>query len=134
MHIEAPPPRRRAIVGLTPLIDVVFILLIFFMLATSFLDWRSVSLAIPPETASPTDAEPRRLVVEVEADGDILVAGDVVTLRDLSSRLRAAMEEDSERPVVIRPQDGTTLRRIMVVVDEATGVGATRLSLDRGQD
>lgn len=133
MHIEAPPPRRRAIVGLTPLIDVVFILLIFFMLATSFLDWRSVSLAIPPETAAPTDAEPQRLVVELEADGDILIGDDVVSLRELSSRLQAALEDDSERPVVIRPHAGVPLRQVMVVVDEATEAGVTRLSLNRGE-
>ncbi|OOC09384.1 ExbD/TolR family protein, partial [Thioalkalivibrio halophilus] len=37
-------PRRRNLISLTPLIDVVFILLVFFMLASSFLDWRAVEL------------------------------------------------------------------------------------------
>ena len=39
--------RRRALIGLTPLIDVVFILLVFFMLASSFLDWRAIDLTAP---------------------------------------------------------------------------------------
>ena len=47
----AKPRRRRSPISLTPLIDVVFILLVFFMLASSFLDWRSITLAAPSAEA-----------------------------------------------------------------------------------
>ena len=47
-----PQGRRRPLISLTPLIDVVFILLVFFMLASSFLDWRSIDLNAPAQAAA----------------------------------------------------------------------------------
>ena len=47
MTLAAAAQKKRPLISLTPLIDVVFILLVFFMLASSFLDWRSIDLSTP---------------------------------------------------------------------------------------
>src|SRR5690606_18422295 len=59
--------RRRSTISLTPLIDVVFILLVFFMLASSFLDWRAIDLRAPgPAAGASLEGV---LYVEVRDDG-----------------------------------------------------------------
>ena len=134
MRIEGAPRRRRPIVGLTPLIDVVFILLIFFMLASSFLDWRSISLAIPPLTTDPVDTDTVSLVVELGTDGRQSIDGRSISAAELGTILSAAVEEDARRSVVIRPEGGVPLDRVMAIVDLATASGVTALTLDRGAD
>ena len=59
--------RKRPLVSLTPLIDVVFILLVFFMLATSFLDWRAIDLDAPVQAAAGNAAD-NALLVEIRAE------------------------------------------------------------------
>ena len=57
--------RRRNLISLTPLIDVVFILLVFFMLASSFLDWRSITLDPPKQTGGSPSLEQAVLIASV---------------------------------------------------------------------
>ena len=132
MVIDPTPRRRRQLVGLTPLIDVVFILLVFFMLASSFLDWRSVSLGIPAEGPAVSEAETRSLVVRLFDDGGYALDGESLDLDGLESGLARALASDESRPVVVRADSSVPLRRLMAVVDAATRAGATDLNLHRG--
>ena len=98
--------RRRASIGLTPLIDVVFILLIFFMLASSFLDWRSIQVS-----AGTTGAAAARpgltgaLLVDIRADG-LRLSGAPVTPAELSRQVAARIEARADqRIVVVAPGD-----------------------------
>ncbi len=133
MVIEEPRRRRLALVGLTPLIDVVFILLVFFMLATSFLDWRATSLAFPPPSESSANREPDTLVVHLMGDGAIVFAGEAVTAGQLEAYFREGLREDADRPVSVRMEAEVPLQRVMLVVDAATAAGAGNLRLERGE-
>ena len=67
-------PRRAARIGLTPLIDVVFILLVFFMLASSFLEWRALEIRIPTFGSASSDAdEPLRVRVGLDGRGALVL-------------------------------------------------------------
>ncbi|MCP1673164.1 biopolymer transport protein ExbD [Natronocella acetinitrilica] len=132
MRIEWAPRRKRSIVSLTPLIDVVFILLVFFMLASSFLDWRSASLAIPPLGDAAAEAESELIVIRLTDSGEIVFDGEVTDRAGLDVLISQALAADSERPMVLRPEPGVPLRDIMWVVDSATAAGGTNLSLQRG--
>lgn len=132
----APPPglaskprRRRALISLTPLIDVVFILLVFFMLASSFLDWRAIELNAPGEAAAGSSME-GSLLVEVRQDG-LRLSGESLDLAELGDRLRARIEEKPEQRVLVRPAPGVTLQRAIEVLDAAAKAGVAELSLIR---
>ncbi|NOZ38907.1 MAG: biopolymer transporter ExbD [Planctomycetes bacterium] len=89
---------------LTPMIDVVFLLIIFFMVATSFSEQeRDIELELA-EVASTTamTAAPKQRVVSVQAEGQIRLDGEDVTLAELTQRLSAARSEYPELSVVIR--------------------------------
>jgi biopolymer transport protein ExbD len=90
--------------NLTPMIDVLFLLIIFFMVATKFGDLeRNVELKVP-EVAEAGDATPppRPLVVSVLADGQVEFDGQPVTLSELTARLAEARSRLGDPSVVIR--------------------------------
>ena len=129
--LVSPAPRRRSLINLTPLIDVVFILLIFFMLASSFLDWRSIDLAAPGQAAAQPSGLEQSLLIEVRRD-DMRFAGSTVTLAQIGERLRPRLAENPKTHVFVRPDDGIPLQRTINVLDGLTAMGAANVSLIKG--
>lgn len=121
--------RRRALISLTPLIDVVFILLIFFMLASSFLDWRAIELNAPAQAAAGTSVE-GALLVEVRSDS-LRLSGETVSLDALASRISARLETAPDQRVLVRPASGVALQQAVAVLDRLKAVGVSELSLIR---
>jgi len=123
--LAAPTARRRSVISLTPLIDVVFILLVFFMLASSFMDWRALSL----DTAAagrPVAAEKEPFVVQIEA-GKLRLNGEAITLEELIAKARARRPAD--QPVSPQPMGRTRVQAVVRVLDalNAAGVGPLKL-------
>lgn len=121
--------RRRSPISLTPLIDVVFILLVFFMLASSFLDWRAIDLNAPGKAAASPSLE-GAMLVEIRADG-LRLSGQTVTLPELAIRLGDKIRKKPEQRVVVRPVSGVVLQDAVVVLDALAAAGVRNLSLIR---
>ena len=100
--------RRRTLIRLTPLIDVVFILIVFFMLASSFSDWRAIELTTPEGAATGVSME-GALLVEIRRDG-LRLSGEFVSLDALVSRIeeRATLQPDPR--VLVKPLPGVPLQ------------------------
>ena len=127
------PQRQTArLISLTPLIDVVFILLVFFMLAASFLDWRAVDLTVSSGvTAAP--AAGAAIVVGLRADGAAEVDSTPVDPAALRPALAARLAADRARPVVIRSEPGVPLQRAIDTLDLVRALGVASVSLSRGR-
>ena len=90
--------------NLTSLIDVLFLLIMFFMVATKFDEYdRNIDVSVP-EVADVGDsaAPPEPMVVSVLTDGHVELDGRTVTLSELTTQLSAARRQLSEPTVVIR--------------------------------
>ena len=119
--------RRRALISLTPLIDVVFILLIFFMLASNFIEWRSIQLNVPaPATGGP--AWERALLVEIRPDG-LRLSGESMPLDVLVARVGERLAAKADQRVLVRPSPGVPLQAAVEVLDRLAAVGVVELSL-----
>lgn len=121
--------RRRALISLTPLIDVVFILLVFFMLASSFLDWRAIDLSAPAEATSGSSME-GALLIEIREDG-LRLSGQSLDLEDLAAQIQARVADNPEQRVLVRPAEGVTLQQAVEVLDRVAKTGVAELSLVR---
>jgi len=90
--------------NLTPMIDVVFLLVIFFMAATTFSDEeKDLELNLPEVASSSADSStPKQHVVSVADSGEISLNGDSVSPAQLTARLAAARREYPHTSVVIR--------------------------------
>ena len=121
--------RRRPLVSLTPLIDVVFILLVFFMLASSFLDWRSIDLDAPGRAGVAASLS-GAMLVEVRLDG-LRLSGQPITLDALTARVDDLLNRRPEQRVLVRPMAGVSLQEVVAVLDRLSAAGVGDLSLLR---
>ena len=122
--------RRRALIGLTPLIDVVFILLVFFMLASSYLDWRSIVLS-PPAKAAQGGGLEGALLVEVQAGGVLRLSGEPVRLQELDGLVRQRLADKPGQRLVVKPEEAVDLQAVVAVLDSLAAAGAPSISLMR---
>lgn len=128
----ARPRRKRPIIGLTPLIDVVFILLIFFMLASSFLNWRAIDLSAPVRAAvAPVKSD--TLKIEILPNG-ISVDGESASPEVLARQVADRLAVDSELLIVIQPAVAVPLQRTVTIVDQLHALGAYNLNLVRNPE
>lgn len=87
---------------LTPLIDVVFLLLIFFMVSTAFVDFpRRMEINLPTSKSSSESREPPKLEIEMTADKQIFLQGKKVSLADFEKKL-GELAEPSQAKALIR--------------------------------
>ncbi len=120
-------PRRRQIISLTPLIDVVFILLVFFMLASSFLDWRSIELNTPGGSQGGERLE-GTLLIDIRSDG-LRLSGETLSPEALIQRVQDLMAKNPDRRILVRPADGVVMQDTVTLLDSLAAAGVTDLSL-----
>ena len=91
--------------SLTPLIDVVFLLLVFFLVATEFAEQeRDIRVLLPEASeAQPLTSKPRELFVNIDAQGRYFVHGETLTLDELHSALKMAwVNNPGQASVIVR--------------------------------
>jgi len=126
------PRKTRVVLSLTPLIDVVFILLVFFMLVSQFASWRHIDLT-PQVSASSGSAGPSDLmVVDLAADGSIQVDG--APYETLAAALRVMAATTATRgPVEVRSEADVPIQAVVDSVEAlaAAGYGDVRVQAER---
>lgn len=118
-------------INLTPMLDVVFTLLVFFMLATTFLE-RERLLGLELPVASHADAarkQPRELVIEVAHDGGLWIEGRRVDGPALASALRETAARDATTPVTVRGDRRSQLEQVVHVLDECMRFGLANVGV-----
>lgn len=126
--------RQRAESGIdvTPLIDVVFLMLIFFMVSTTFTREAHLRLTLPEADAHPVADEEFPLELVVSATGSYALNGRLLAndrVETVTAALRDAAREDPDQPLVITA-DARTPHELVVRAMEAAGrVGLARLTI-----
>jgi len=127
-------------INLTPLLDVVFLLLIFFMVTTTFQKEAQLKIQVPQASQEPAPPPADELEVVIDARGHYYLGGQEVvnTKRDT---LRAAIEKaagdrDKQRPVLIRADGRTPHQSVVTAMDVLGELGYTHLSIatTRGEE
>lgn len=123
---------REASIELTPLIDMVFLLLIFFLVATTFQQTeREMKIALPAATsAGPISTALREIIVNVDADGSIIVSGSTMQPEDLRALIERSLEANPEQKVTVRGDKDTAYANVVTVLDVCKGAGIQEPYLD----
>ncbi len=112
MRLELGPVDEGAF-NLTPLIDMVFLLLVFFVASTTFAKEEvEMDLTLPDATSGAPGEEGKLIVINVRRDGTLVVNGRELTVEGLRQRLRSAAATNREQEVLIR---GDTLVHFGIV-------------------
>ena len=91
--------RRRVSLDISPLLDVVFLLLIFFLVTTTFMPDASMELELPESTTA-TQSEVVPTMVTVGEDGGVQIDGDSVSIQELERAVAALLPEEREKITV----------------------------------
>ena len=125
-------PREELELNLTPLIDVVFLLLIFFMVSTTFQKESEISLQLPRAAAEPPESVPERLEIVIDAAGTFYVNDQELVKSDVES-LQGALYElaggDRDVPVTLRADAQTPHQAVVTAMDAAARLGMLRMSI-----
>ena len=124
--------RQEVEVNLTPLIDVVFLLLIFFMVSTTFTKDTQLSIDLPEADGAPARVADKIVEVTVTRTGAYAVNGTAL-VNDEIDTLRRAIEEvsegDTELPMVITADSATPHQSVVTAMDAAGQLGFIHLSI-----
>jgi biopolymer transport protein ExbD len=128
---------HEASVELTPLIDVVFLLLIFFMVSTTFIRETQLKIDLPEAAGELQEIEDDLIEITVDRLGDYAVNDRLLVNNDLRTLVRALEDVLSERPpstrVIVTADANASHQSVVRAMDAAGKVGLTRLSITTQQ-
>jgi biopolymer transport protein ExbD len=113
---------------LTSLIDIVFLLLIYFLLTTNFIVEEGIKIKLPHATASAPQVK-QEITVYVDREGDAYMADQKIPIDQLYALLKEKIGNDPDRLVIIKADKTVILNKAVKVMDIAKAAGAARLSL-----
>ena len=122
--------KPRADINMTPMIDVLLVLIIIFMVITPIAP-KGLHTLIPQSAApgTPSSADDENLIVSVLKDGTVRVNREPVTWESLQGRLAGILRTSGTRPVFVRGESGIDFEPVALAVDLAKGAGAERIGL-----
>ncbi|MFT5392833.1 MAG: biopolymer transport protein ExbD [Gammaproteobacteria bacterium] len=122
--------------NLTPLIDVVFLLLIFFMVSTTFERSSELAIELPTSTAESATNEEVTLEISVDSQGQFYVNGRQLVNTQLGTvreALRQAAGKDKAAPLVVNADAKAPYQAVVTVMDAARQLGLSRLRFPTSQ-
>lgn len=117
-------------IDMTPLIDIVFQLLLFFMLTTSFVRVESLNMNLAGPSVTTQPAGKPATVIDLEATGATLIDGKPVWEHEMQDRLRLLFSKASGRPVLIRAEEAVEVQRLVDMMDAITVAGGRQMAVE----
>lgn len=121
-----PKKKRRVLINITSLIDVMFLLLIFFMVTSTFLDQPGMKLELPSAESAEV-ARVEKLVLYISSDEEVVFNDRPVALDDLEETMRAALSDIEDRTLVLNADKSVQHGTVIRVMDIAKKLGLERL-------
>ncbi len=113
--------------SMAPLVDIVFLLLIFFLLTSSFQN-PAIQLTLP-ETQSESYQEKRPVAVSLDDNGRLFIDMEEVTLEEFPERLSLAMKDNNNRDIVFRGSRDLKYEQVLQIMGLAKKAGAESIDL-----
>ena len=123
-------------VQMASLMDIIFLLLCFFVTSSVFSQWEmEVYLSLPTaKSATIPGRMPGEIILNLNADGQVSVNGQALTLEDVTSRLARIAENFPGQPVVIRADTSCSYERLMALIDACRTANVWNFSLATEDD
>lgn len=116
----------KSIINLTPLVDMLFLILLFFLVTSSFIEQPNIKLELPStKYASPGKLEER--VLTISQDGKLFFQNEPVERNNLIQALTKAFTGQSEKTLVLRADKNVPYGVVIDVMDAAKGAGLKKI-------
>ncbi|RME33937.1 MAG: biopolymer transporter ExbD [Deltaproteobacteria bacterium] len=116
-------------VDLTPMVDVVFLLLIFFMISTTFVQTPGLDINLPESSLKRTSQKPEEVQVYVDRNGGVFLADKKVSVSELAPLLEARKTDNSKASFVLMADRDVRHGLVVEVMDAARQAGFVNLAI-----
>lgn len=124
-----PPRRRKVEINIVPLIDVLVVLVFFFLVTMQFRDMRLLQLSLPEMETAGEAAQSKHVEIAVTKEGKFYYNGDEVDMAGLTQRLSLAAQVDASAPILITADEASLLKDTTKVMDLCRKEGLENISL-----
>ena len=114
---------------ITPLVDVVFLMLIFFMVSTTFETAAKLRLDLPAAASQERASQPKQVVISIDKNGRIFVQDDPVLDDRFENRVLYYTKGDPNVPVLLRADAEARHRRVVFVLDHLSRLGLGKVGI-----
>jgi biopolymer transport protein ExbD len=121
--------RPDPVVDVTPMIDIVFQLVLFFMVSTTFVTSPGIQVDLPRSSSQTVLSDDKDVKVWITVDGAVYVDDDPVDMGQLRRKFLDAARGNPNTMVVIKADAGVSHGRVVAVMDQARAQGLTRLAI-----
>jgi len=118
--------RRKVIINITSLIDVLFLLLIFFMVSSTFVEQPGMKLELP-ETKSATTEKIKELILEINSDESMILNQEAIKLENLEEKFKQLLPSLEEKSLVLKADKNVPHGTVVKVMDIAKLSGLEKL-------
>jgi len=115
-------------INISPLIDMVFILLIFFIVTTVFVEETGVEVT-KPQAASQMQLEKNSILIAITANNNVVYGGREIGLNGVRGVVKRLIQDDPKMPVIIQADENVPTRILVRVIDEAKLAGASSVNI-----
>ena len=133
MEFERSRKRKTGSLNLTPMIDVMFILIIFFMLTTTFMRIESLELNLPSVSAKAAADKGEVMHLFIQANGDMLLGQRKVDQEELIESMKRLFEKDTNTKVMLLSAEGVTMQQLVGIMDRVYMAGGRSLFVRKWQ-
>ena len=116
-------------IDLTPMLDVVFIMLIFFVVTATFVQEVGIDANPPDPDAGPPPPELKTILVRIGSNDQLVVAGDRVDITSIRAHIERLHAQNPDAPVIIQPHPNSSTKVIVRVMDSAREAGIYGIKL-----
>lgn len=121
--------RESPRVDLTPMVDVVFLLLIFFMISTTFVETPGISVKLPESSSQQRPQEIKEVKVYLSKEGDIFLGQDPVAMAELRQRLRSHGKQAADMTFLLLADKEALHGKVVALMDLAKETGFGKLAI-----
>jgi biopolymer transport protein ExbD len=132
MRLDSSNNDEEVEINLTSLIDVVFTLIIFFVVTTSFNNRSALKITLPTSTVSQPESQTKPLIIIIDKAGNYYVGDNALTRNDLATLKDAIKQQagsDTQRSIVIQADAKATHQSVITAMDALGQLGFLRLSI-----
>jgi len=121
--------KKNIEINVAPLIDIVFLLLIFFMLTSEFTDFKTIDMISPNQSSTSIQKNDLPIIINLSENGLVEIDKIEIKLEDLSETIQMKLLNSNNKKIVISTLNKTKINNLIIVVDTIRSLGIENIAL-----
>ena len=121
--------KKNIEINVAPLIDIVFLLLIFFMLTSEFTDFKTIDMISPNQSSTSIQKNDLPIIINLSENGLVEIDKIEIKLEDLSETIQMKLMNSKNKKIIISTLNETKINNLIIVVDTIRSLGIENIAL-----